>query len=861
MRATQFVPISASAVLAGVPSGASEGELRRAGEEPLCYLLPSGRRYALGGKKLVHRLADVICRTLPPMCLHAGVYPVVQPAIVWNLKRFTDGSTDERAMMAFDLDCAPGVQELAELPDLHKLKSIIVRWLNKHTMFEVPGDEPMIMWLGQFRDKPISMHVYCPRLTIDPRGIDAMSKGSGVWAEFDREVKEMGMTIDGSIYRSGLKLPFMDKCKNQEWRQEVQKLVMWPFEDEPSVRDALVACCVAVEPGDEWYDRTVWVTAEEDQEPAPQKRLRSEDGRAVRLVRVEGGGNDWLARLKTAVPEWSTCQFRVKTSNWQGNDTQLVLPSSSWCPMKRDHHGHVQCYILVFADNSMMVKCQGDSCDSLSIPSEKLLVEIDEKEDVLQHYNKRYAVGPDNVDGPTFKTVVWDLLEGRFMAMKDFELLHAHDRHVVPNRLHPDKYVMVAGTKMWLHSKHRREIRGVVCDPGGVEPGFVNSYRGFSERVTKAAEQLPDDEDLPSVFPYWWAHLRTNICGDNETHMGYVLDWCAWLFQKPAEKPRVALLLSGEQGEGKNSFFGPLCSILGQQLYVQVSDSRQIGARFNHNLLGKRLVVFDEARAKTEEHMGVVKALITESVMEYEAKYAPRVTQNSFCAVILATNHLDGYSAGPTERRVFALDVRYRHEEDRDTFFKSLNAERDSVTCLAALYKFLMRRDISEFIPHNHPRTLALWRQKYGALKPEVKWWFEVLKRGYLLLERRTGVGGVSFQLDEQREGLDETVELCPFGRNVPTGKFVSSCRASCGESISDARVVRAMKTGLENMSRSRGEGNRWGYLLPSLKKCREAFAKAMQQDVDIFERDAEHQFHAEEHSQTVVSAFDELML
>jgi pantothenate kinase-related protein Tda10 len=52
--------------------------------------------------------------------------------------------------------------------------------------------------------------------------------------------------------------------------------------------------------------------------------------------------------------------------------------------------------------------------------------------------------------------------------------------------------------------------------------------------------------------PLWLRHLRENVCANDPALERYVLDWLAWVVQKPAEKPRVALLFSGPQGSGKN---------------------------------------------------------------------------------------------------------------------------------------------------------------------------------------------------------------------------------------------------------------------------------------------------------------------
>lgn len=860
-RPTTVVTVSVWPVLRGMPSTAKytgSGKVAQfvaAGHRPRFYVLPSGTRFDEDPTRAVEAVCDAIEQHVPPDGISAKILPCVQPALVWSIQPLMQPTEADapRCMMVFDLDHDKKTEVTPGRVDVAAVREVLLSCVRKFVSFEVPEDEPVVLWLGEFNDKPVSMHAYFPHMTIDPRSYDAMQNDK-MWEETNAALAQWGLAVDGKPYSSGLKWPFMDKSVGKVWRGDVQRPVLWPFSSAmPTIREAMLKCIPVVPPDSEWYDRAVLFVAPQEES---NKRSRNDDGSATTVVRVDGDG-PWLERLFAVVEPWRPVEMVVKDSNYRGGGCQLVVPRSRYCPMKRDEHGHPQCYVLVAPDGSMTVKCQGDHCNSISIPSVTRVFAVDEKESVIDFYNKQYAVGPCG-DGVGTTVKVWQFAPGKkpvALRVDDFRLLHSSDLHYVPDPRRPGKTKEVLGPSMWLRSPHHRVIEGVMCDPDGVPPGYINTYPGIPPLIE--GYEFAEGESLTQYFPKWYTHVQQNICGGVEEYLTYTLNWCAWLVQKPGLKPRVALLLSGEQGEGKNSFFGVFEKILGRGLYVQVSDAHQIGARFNGQLQYARLVVYDEAVAKGKEAMGVVKALITEPMMEFEVKYGARKMEKSFSAVIFATNSLSGVTADPSERRLFALDVAYRLPAlDRSKFFRELAEERQETRALAAIYRYLMNRDISEFVPDRVPRTLALWRQKYSSLPSAQRWWFNVLCTGVLTEQRRTGAGGVSFQLDAEREltDMEETVQVDPFGRYMSRQQLVRACRAYTGENVSEHSVYTAVRLGLDDSQLKRRQlgprGKRQdGWVMPSLQVCREAFAKAVQQEVDIFEREAERRFGADTQS------------
>jgi hypothetical protein len=124
--------------------------------------------------------------------------------------------------------------------------------------------------------------------------------------------------------------------------------------------------------------------------------------------------------------------------------------------------------------------------------------------------------------------------EVSFLSVSAFDQWYAN-QHVIVH----DRKVPVA--KHWMTHPQRRQYSGVVFDPTRLEvPGKYNLWRGFAVE--------PKEGDCSKFL----AHVKENICGNDEETYRWVVAWMADLTQNPGSKPGVSLALRGKQGTGKN---------------------------------------------------------------------------------------------------------------------------------------------------------------------------------------------------------------------------------------------------------------------------------------------------------------------
>jgi hypothetical protein len=225
---------------------------------------------------------------------------------------------------------------------------------------------------------------------------------------------------------------------------------------------------------------------------------------------------------------------------------------------------------------------------------------------------------------------------------------------------------------------------------------------------------------------------------------------------------------------------------------------------------------------------GKLKDLVTghNQFIEFKGKEPIRI--NSYVRLFVSGNPDWLVPAGFEERRFATLDVGEDHIADKP-YFAAIDHEMANGGREALLYH-LLNFDLSTVDLRTIPKTEALLEQKLATLNPEQGWWLDILMEGML-----------------------------PFSSIIEKDND-DACYRSVS-SIFDAYIEHAQKHGVRRRSietqlgiflkkhvpglvrREVKNENRIGrnvttnrfyvYDFPSLAKCREAFAKSLQQEID----------------------------
>jgi phage/plasmid-associated DNA primase len=284
----------------------------------------------------------------------------------------------------------------------------------------------------------------------------------------------------------------------------------------------------------------------------------------------------------------------------------------------------------------------------------------------------------------------------------------------------PDTPREVSVAEVWLKHPARLKYSGIVMDPRGREgDDKLNLWRGW------AIEPKPGD----------WSQLRSlideTLCGGDAESAEYVRRWIAFMLQRPWESPETAIAFRGPEGTGKGTLGRTLMQIAGVH-GLTVASSSQLAGRFNAHLRNCVFLFADEALWPGQKDAeGILKQLVTEPVISYEAKGRDIVPGRNLVHLMLASNEKWIVPAGADARRFAVFDVSDNRKGDRE-FFTKLNRQLEDGG-LAGMLHELMALDLEGWHPAlNVPRTAALADQKQRSLSAIMKWWQEILSRGQL---------------------------------------------------------------------------------------------------------------------------------
>ena len=292
----------------------------------------------------------------------------------------------------------------------------------------------------------------------------------------------------------------------------------------------------------------------------------------------------------------------------------------------------------------------------------------------------------------------------------------------------------------WKKNENRIMYNGLIYKPSPVmgapaqpyyeaahDRPYFNTFSGWPIVPMKGKWPLLD-----------W-HLRYAICGGVEEEYTYLLNWFAHLVQFPTSKPRVAVVLRGGKGWGKSLLFQAIHRALGPNSVI-LSNNTQLTGRFNAHLRYKLLAVVEESFwAGHHRDEGVLKNLITDPYLTYEAKGIDPVAGLSYLRVAMITNEDWAAPASGDERRYFVptlTNVSYQ-EDIRDGkkghFFPRLIGELAGAG-LAAFFWDMAHRAITVDCLATVPDTPGLKAQRALSLKGLDAWLYRCLADGEIRL-------------------------------------------------------------------------------------------------------------------------------
>lgn len=436
----------------------------------------------------------------------------------------------------------------------------------------------------------------------------------------------------------------------------------------------------------------------------------------------------------------------------------------------------------------------------------RVLKLVGEDHPLIHELNEKHAVvlegGKATVITERFDEQMKRLVIERSSAA-DFRLFYSN-RFVTQGRKE------VALGKAWLESPWRRQYDRIVFDPDPdlkPEDGVYNLFKGFRVRPVKGE------------WPIFRQHLLdVGSSGDEET-LDFLLDWFAFLVQRPHLPAETAIVWKGAQGAGKGIIARAIGKCVGQH-FVHVANVRYLVGNFNGHLHDALLVFSDEAFfAGDKASEGALKAIITEPSIVIERKGRDAVVIPNRIHLMMATNHEWAVPMGLDDRRFLVVDVP-DSKCGNGKYFREIQNELETGGLEAFMFDLMNRmlKDRPPAPPKNATTMQASLGQKTLSMLPHERWWLEKLESGSLLKKEI----GWPADGEVERAKLHDDYLAEMDDLNIPR----RMSRAELGQVLKKLVPALGDKQRRDNMTGSRPRY----WVLPSLLACREHFATLIRQ-------------------------------
>jgi hypothetical protein len=244
---------------------------------------------------------------------------------------------------------------------------------------------------------------------------------------------------------------------------------------------------------------------------------------------------------------------------------------------------------------------------------------------------------------------------------------------------------------VWLTDDKRQMIDKLDFAPSDDPHTFVIPFQFAYEKATADLSALNIFMDVMKVLA-------------DGKQLDYMLDYFAHLLQKPLENPKVALVLTGLKGCGKDTAIDFLMEFVVGSLYSKNYDSNeQFFDKHDIGRLNKFLVKLEEADpAVCKKNASNLKARITSKFSSFNPKGLNPFEAMNYIRQIFTTNTGNPFEMSDGERRFFIANANVSRKGDFN-FWKMVRERLFTPEAGRAVADMLLARDISKWNSFDMP--------------------------------------------------------------------------------------------------------------------------------------------------------------
>ena len=220
-------------------------------------------------------------------------------------------------------------------------------------------------------------------------------------------------------------------------------------------------------------------------------------------------------------------------------------------------------------------------------------------------------------------------------------------------------------------------------------------------------------------FEDWFIKDYLSIfCKNKQDVVEYILNYIAHIVQYPNRNPKVAIVLKGYEGTGKDSLIDFITNLIGSRYVYRVKGMREVFGDWNDHLADKIVLSMNEVSGKDgvnfEEDL---KEQITKDTLNVKEKFVSSYSVGMYWRLFVLSNNDSPIQYSPTDRRFLMIEIADALM-GLTPFWNKFHSNLKDPNKMSEAFTYFMNRNIENWDIKKIPVTETMRNMGTRKIKP-----------------------------------------------------------------------------------------------------------------------------------------------
>lgn len=276
----------------------------------------------------------------------------------------------------------------------------------------------------------------------------------------------------------------------------------------------------------------------------------------------------------------------------------------------------------------------------------------------------------------------------------------------------------------WLKDPERLEYERCTFKPYGKkeDPSHKLEFNLFNGWGTEQAEDTGD-------FQEWFIDSYLKVFCDGEAVVEYVLNYIAHIIQYPERNPKVAIVLKGYEGTGKDSLLDFIQFLIGKRYVCRIKGMNEVFGDWNDHLANKIVLSMNETTGRDGvQFQEDLKEQITKDTINIREKFVSSYDVGMYWRMFVLSNNDSPVQYSPTDRRFLIIEIAATLM-GKEGFWNTYHSNIRNKEKMSQAYTYFMNRDIEEWKTTKIPITDTMKNMGTRKIQPPFIYLFRELSK------------------------------------------------------------------------------------------------------------------------------------